>query len=170
MNLKINFSKKNICTSQGGYNKLPSISWSIVPDAQSYAIIIEDLDVVKDTFIHLYIPYISKDINNINNIDTSELNKINYPKFINLKNINILFGKNSLGVFGYYGLCAPEKSGIHRYITKIYALDNIIKMNDSNLTLKIKKSDNFEDILKKQNIRIIKKDKIIFEYSYKMEL
>jgi hypothetical protein len=43
-------------------------------------------------------------------------------------------------------------------------------MNDSNLTLKIKKSDNFEDILKKQNIRIIKKDKIIFEYSYKMEL
>lgn len=168
MNLKINFSEKNICTNQNGDNLLPEISWIPIFNAESYAIIIEDFDAVAiSPFIHLYIPYISKDINHINSIDTSAINKINYTKNVSLNNINILFGKNSLNELGYHGLCAPEKSGTHKYITKIYALDNIIKINSSNL--KIENSNNFENILNEQNIHIIKKDEICFNYFYMMK-
>ena len=179
MNLIINDfnnSLKYVCKNQGGIGYSPNIKWSSVNNAKSYALIMEDPDAISGNFIHWYIPFISHDINEIheitnnntiyNNINNSINNNDNNLKNINLKNIKIFFGKNSADNIGYYGPCAPEGTGIHRYIFTIYALDSIIRINNS--TIKISSSDQFLDILKAQNINILSQDTKTYKYQYKM--
>jgi Raf kinase inhibitor-like YbhB/YbcL family protein len=164
MNLKvIDFpNKKYICKKYDGDNVSPVISWNIIPKAKSYAIIMEDPDAVVGNFIHWYIPYISNNINKIDSlcfIDNYGIN--NYLK-INLNKLSIFFGKNSLDKYGYTGPCPPIGTGLHRYIFNIYALDNILQINENNI--KIKDSKNFKNILKEQSIKCIDKSSIMYKY------
>lgn len=167
MNLKvIDFpNKKYICKKYDGDSISPVISWNINPKAKSYAIIMEDPDAVGGTFIHWYIPYISNKINKIDSlcfIDNYEIN--NYFE-IDLNKLSIFFGKNNLDKYGYTGPCPPIGTGLHRYIFNIYALDNILEINENNI--KIKDSKNFENILKEQRIKCIDKSSIMYKYKYK---
>ena len=91
MNLKIiNFTdnkgiinKKYLCKKNGGSNIMPSIRWDVVNSAESYVIIMEDLDANngKCNFMHLYIKSCYKDINKID-----ELNFGNIELFTNKMN------------------------------------------------------------------------------------
>ena len=171
--------KKYICKEQDGSNLTPEISWSKIKDAASYALIIEDpdarpsLNVVPSTFIHWYIPYISKDIQKISSLLLSGIHNLNsFIKNNSIKNnsiqynsIQLLNGKNTLGELGYHGPCAPNGTGIHRYIFTIYALDSLLEINQNNI--KIVDSKDFCNILKKANITILNKESTIFYYSYK---
>jgi phosphatidylethanolamine-binding protein (PEBP) family uncharacterized protein len=160
--------KDYVCKKQEGLNKSPSIKWSCIENVESYAFILED--IISHSFVHWFIPYISKDICQIDILDISKIGnnvKIN-NKIINIQNknkekIKIIQGLNSLGEFGYYGMCAPEYSGIHHYHFRIYGLDKVMKEN----IIQVSGSEEFERKLEDQNIKIISFDEKIFQYSYK---
>jgi Raf kinase inhibitor-like YbhB/YbcL family protein len=151
-------NKKYLCKSHDGGNIMPSIKWSSVNDAESYVIIMEDLDANngKCNFVHLYIKLCNKTINKID-----ELNFGNIELFkdkINEKiNSRLIFGKNNSGTYGYYGPCNPHNYK-HKYLFTIYALNNNYK---SDLSDTICGSKEFEN---KYNKFIIKKDAKEFNY------
>jgi Raf kinase inhibitor-like YbhB/YbcL family protein len=149
--------KKYICKNHDGQNISPYIEWTSIKDVKSYALILEDPDAVSGNFVHWYIPYISPDINGIDN-----LIMINSIKNISNK-AHLKQGKNSLNEFGYHGPCAPKGSGVHRYIFRIYSLDNILNFDKYK---SISGSTEFEEILKKESITILDTDSSIFNYSY----
>lgn len=163
-------NKKYICESHGGNNISPHLKWNKINNSLCYALILEDPDSINGNFIHWYIPFISKNINQIHNLDMNVLNKFNIH---NIKNnldkskINIIQGFNSLGKIGYHGPCAPKNSGIHRYIFTLFSLNNIIP-NISN-HLNIKNSLEFIDILNSNNIEILDVDKKILYYKFGSE-
>lgn len=162
-NNKIN--KKYICKNHNGKNIMPKILWNNISQAKSYAIIFEDPDTPVDNFVHMYIPFINKNINSLDEINTNMVSHLNINHFNNINNnMNIIFGKNSLNQLGYFGPCAPPNTGTHRYIFTIYALDNILKINKDNIY--VQSSIEFEKILKENNIKIIDRDHKEFKYSY----
>jgi len=173
-NNKIN--KKYICKEQCGNNLTPEISWTKIKDTVSYALIIEDpdarpsLNFSPSTFIHWYIPYISKDIQRIDSLLLSGIHNLNINNFIknnsiNYNSIKLFNGKNTLGEFGYHGPCAPNGTGIHKYIFTIFALNGLLKITKNNI--QIKDSNDFHHILKEEGITILNQDSITFNYSYK---
>jgi len=157
--------KKYICSNQGGGDHSPKISWKSIGNAKSYALILEDPDAVIGNFVHWYIPFIQKDINQINSLDYHIMQNINPENLkIDPKTINIIHGKNTLNKIGYHGPCAPEGSGTHRYIFNLYALDGIlIKLH----SLQISGTHEFENILRKNKITIISKEKKEFLYGFR---
>lgn len=174
--LKNKINKKYICEKQGGSNITPEISWTKVENTVSYALIIEDpdarpsLNVPPKTFIHWYIPYISKTIQKIDSLLLSGINNLNINSFIknnsiHYNSIKLFNAKNSLGEFGYHGPCAPNGTGIHRYIFTIYALNGLLKINEENI--KITDSNDFCNILERAGITILNQDSVTFNYSYK---
>jgi len=90
----------------------PQLNWEDIPDGtQSIAIIMDDPDAPRGTWVHWVIYNIEPDTNELHeNIDTDEV-----------VNSGALQGKNSWGNIGYGGPCPP--GGVHRYFFKIYALD-----------------------------------------------
>lgn len=157
-------NSKYICKKYGGDNVSPTIKWSKRKGAKSYALIMEDPDAVGGTFIHWYIPYISKKIDKIDSLCFYDYPTINTVEKIDLSKISIFFGKNSLDKFGYTGPCPPKGTGIHKYNFILYTLDNILNITKQNI--KIVDSLEFEQILKENSISVIDKSNIIFEYSF----
>lgn len=165
-NFNKNIDKKYICKNHNGLSIPPHIKWNSINNALSYILILEDPDAPRGNFIHWFIPFISPKINEINiktNIYTytNIYNKLNN---INLDKINILQGYNSHNKIGYFGTCAPNNTGIHRYIFKLYAIDNILP--NINKHLFINSSSSLEDLLKKYDIRILAKDSQTYLYKY----
>jgi Raf kinase inhibitor-like YbhB/YbcL family protein len=132
-----NFSKpiQSLCSTYGGIDLSPSLFWSTVPNAQSYALICFDPDVPGGgTFIHWVISYIPSTITtlpNFSNVDT---------KFILLPDNQCLVqGLNSFGQYGYCGPC-PSQNGPklpHHYHFVIYALNTIISNDHSDDLMQI---------------------------------
>jgi len=164
--------RKYICLEHKGFGYNPHIKWSFPSinknSIKSYALILEDPDAVIGNFIHWYIPYISKSINEIRsfkNIGKSfiiDYSKNNYN--IDYSKIKLVFGKNSINNNNYHGPCAPKDSGTHRYILTIYVLDNIFEI--SNKSESITGSDQFEQFIKKSGIKILDKSQVISKYFY----
>jgi len=158
MSVKIeNFSdKKYLCKlHSGSINEYsPKVKWSPIKDVQSYALILEDPDSVKIVpFIHWYIPYISPNIVQINELDIT--NNI-FKNEKNKKNeIKIIMGLNSLGKIGYHGPCAPQGTGTHHYTIKLYGLNKKLLNIDKHLS--IKNSTDFEKKFKDNIIKIYSK-------------
>ena len=136
------FNTKNLCYKNGGENKLPELTWNLSNiNLQSYALIMEDPDAPIN-FIHWFIPYISSN---------------------NTKSYNIhdaIVGYNSLDEIGYHGPCNPEHNRPHRYIFTLYALDGKI----TNI-LKISSTKMYEDLLRQNDIKILAKKNIIYNYN-----
>ena len=161
-------NKKYLCKSHSHNDNeySPKVSWTPIEGAQSYALILEDPDALPrpSNFIHWYIPYISSNITQIDEINISRNQQVinNISKLIlsnnqltNNKKLKIIMGKNSLGSLGYHGPCAPEKSGKHRYILKLYGLNKKIPFNKDNLS--IQSSEEFETKFKKCIIKFYEK-------------
>jgi Raf kinase inhibitor-like YbhB/YbcL family protein len=91
----------------------PRLNWENIPDGtQSIAIIMDDPDAPRGTWVHWVIYNIKPDTDELHeNIDTDEV-----------VNGGALQGTNSWGSIGYGGPCPP--GGVHRYFFKIYALDS----------------------------------------------
>ena len=151
-NNKIN--KEYLCLRNGGNNICPKMSWSCVNNAKSYIIIMEDPDATTDTsvFVHLTLYIIPDETCSINIYENKN---------------TFYFCKNYLNENSYFGPCAPENTGSHRYIFTIYALDNVINFTNNND--KINGSKDFINKIKKRifNVKILDKKRIIYKYSYK---
>ncbi len=162
----INFGKDNLCISHNGLNKSPFLRWNKIKDAISYALILEDPDAPNNTFIHWYIPYISPNLNVINSLNniiiTENINLNNINNKIKTNKIKLLQGYNSLDNIGYHGPCNPQTNKYHRYIFTLYALDKIIP--NINKNLKIGSSNDFDNIIFENNINVLSKEKITYEY------
>ena len=94
----------------------PSLSWDGIPDnTKSFALIVDDPDAPHGTWDHWILFNIPSNVRTL------------------LENISLLpegtqQGKNSWDKTGYGGPCPP--SGVHRYFFKLYALDNVLTLND----------------------------------------
>ncbi len=104
-------SKKYVCKKQGGRNMSPELRFVGVPKkAKSLVLFMHDPDAPHlKGFVHwvMYIHH-AKDLA--------------IPVGAHA-NSNIIFAKNGLGKEGYFGPCPPKKTGIHRYVFSLYALD-----------------------------------------------
>ncbi|HSG32422.1 MAG TPA: YbhB/YbcL family Raf kinase inhibitor-like protein [Thermodesulfobacteriota bacterium] len=91
----------------------PRLNWENIPDGtESIAIIMDDPDAPRGTWVHWVIYNLSPDADELpENIATEETVQD-----------GAIQGKNSWGTIGYGGPCPP--GGVHRYFFKIYALDS----------------------------------------------
>jgi Raf kinase inhibitor-like YbhB/YbcL family protein len=105
---------KYTCDSK---NISPALSWDKPSDEiKRYAIIVEDPDSPGGTFVHWVIYNIPSHVKSL-------------PEDVTpIKNIpdEVLLGTNNFGHIGYGGPCPP--SGVHRYIFKIYGLNNAVHL------------------------------------------
>ena len=149
-----------------GQNKSPSLSWTFTSNQynkiKSYALILQDISA--HNYIHWYIPFIDKNIRNIEeNIYHYEKNKKNIKhfhlqQFYNKnKNIKVKQGLNTHGTYGYFGPCPPIGSGKHEYIFYLFALDGDITktMNHQNDIYKPKTKDEFISLCENNGIHIV---------------
>ncbi|MEM0362592.1 MAG: YbhB/YbcL family Raf kinase inhibitor-like protein [Sulfolobaceae archaeon] len=93
----------------------PALEWDLVPNAKSYAIIVEDPDAPAGTFIHWV----------IYNITTNKLPE-GLPKVFKGSE-SWIQGINDFGRIGYNGPCPPRTHPPHRYYFYVYALDSLLK-------------------------------------------
>ncbi|MFM6036605.1 MAG: YbhB/YbcL family Raf kinase inhibitor-like protein [Sphaerospermopsis kisseleviana] len=95
----------------------PPLNWEeIPPNTQSLALIVDDPDAPKMTFVHWVIYDIPSSVNQLPE-------KIVGGKTIPMGGIQ---GKNDFGKLGYGGPCPP--SGTHRYFFHLYALDKKLNL------------------------------------------
>ena len=95
-----------------GLDISPPLSWSTVPNAtQSLALIAEDPDAPRGSFVHWVIYTLPPDTRRL---PEDIPNERTLPS-------GALQGMNGAGSIGYTGPCPP--SGTHRYFFKVYALD-----------------------------------------------
>jgi len=134
-NKKTQITKKFFCKKNGGQNISPQVTWNQNPKAKSYSLIMEDPLSIRGNTVHWFIPTIYDD------------------KIIN--------GLNTYKKYGWYGPCPPINTGKHKYIFTLYALDNIF---DFHIQKQIRSSEHYEEMLKSKHIKIIDKEKKIFNY------
>lgn len=96
-----------------GANTSPALTWEGVPDkTKSLALIVEDPDAPKGTWVHWVVYNIPADANSL----VAPL-----PE-------GIREGKTSFGKPGYGGPCPPKGKGPHRYFFRLYALDSMLTL------------------------------------------
>lgn len=95
----------------------PPLKFKDIPDsAASLALIIADPDAInKKPFYHWILFNIDPETNHVDE-DSVPATAIE--------------GKNDSGKLEYAGPCPPEGTGIHHYIFKLYALDNILGLEE----------------------------------------
>ena len=95
-----------------GLDVSPPLSWGSVPDGtQSLALIADDPDAPRETFVHWMIYDLPPDTRGL---PEDVPNQRTLPS-------GAAQGVNGAGSIGYMGPCPP--SGSHRYFFKVYALD-----------------------------------------------
>ena len=96
-----------------GANTSPALSWQGAPEGtKSFALIVDDPDAPKGTWVHWVVYNISADAQSL----VAPL-----PE-------NIRQGKTSFGKSGYGGPCPPKGNTPHRYFFRLYALDNMLNL------------------------------------------
>ncbi len=102
-----------------GANKIPKLVWENPPaGVKSYALICDDPDAPKGTWVHWVIYNIP-----------AEKRSLDYVKDRADKLADgTLQGKNSWPKIGYDGPCPPKGHGVHHYHFKLYALDNMLNL------------------------------------------
>ncbi|MBI4782422.1 MAG: YbhB/YbcL family Raf kinase inhibitor-like protein [Oscillatoriophycideae cyanobacterium NC_groundwater_1537_Pr4_S-0.65um_50_18] len=100
-----------------GENISPMLQWDQPPtQTKSLALIVEDPDAPGQTFTHWVLYDLPP--------DTRQLpEKVSPQPFLQAGGLQ---GKSSFGKYGYGGPCPP--SGTHRYLFKLYALDQILDL------------------------------------------
>ena len=140
-----NIPKKYTCE---GEDISPKLSWSDVPgNTVSFAITCEDPDAPGKTFVHWV-------IYNIPATRTSLDESIPFNREI-LLDAGIKQGVNDFNQIGYKGPCPPAGKS-HRYIFTIYALDNVIELDQG---------DRIAALFRAMTNHIIAQGQLVGEYS-----
>lgn len=94
----------------------PDLSWSGAPaNTQSFVMIFDDPDAPKGTWDHWILFNIPGDVTSL-------------PENLQSLPDGTREGVNSWGKTGYGGPCPPDKE--HRYYFKLYALDNMLELQN----------------------------------------
>ena len=102
-------------------NRSPPLRWSPVPDAVSYALVVEDPDAPREQpFVHWLIWNIPGDV--------TELEAGIPARPAVASPVGALQGRNDTGGYGWYGPRPPAGHGVHRYFFQIFALSQHLDM------------------------------------------
>lgn len=103
----------------GGENVSPHLEWGDAPaGTKSFALIVDDPDAPAGIWVHWLLYNIPGERRGLpENIET-------IPKLDD----GILQGRNDFGKTGYGGPCPPHGHGPHRYVFKLYALDDDLEL------------------------------------------
>jgi Raf kinase inhibitor-like YbhB/YbcL family protein len=106
-----------------GYGKSTSfpITWSPVPDAKAYAVVVEELDPVQRRVITYWVAY------NIPG-ETTALGHAIRTKAEILGAKGMAQGLNSMGGVGYIGPHPPEGDPEHHYHVEVFALSRMLPL------------------------------------------
>lgn len=135
-NKSTQITKKYFCKKNGGENKSPQVIWKKIPQAKCYSLIMEDPKSINGNTVHWFIPTFCRD--------------------------KVIYGLNTYNKIGWYGPCPPSNTGIHKYIFTLYALDKIFEYD---ISKQIESSQHYEQLLKHNNIQILDKQKVSFDYN-----
>jgi Raf kinase inhibitor-like YbhB/YbcL family protein len=112
-------------TCDGNGISPPMTITNVPANAQSLALIVDDIDAPRGIFTHWIVWNISP--------DTSQLSvgqNIDFPQ-----------GITSAGKSGYHGPCPPP-GPIHRYYFKLYALDSLLNLDENSTKIDLEQSMN----------------------------
>jgi Raf kinase inhibitor-like YbhB/YbcL family protein len=102
--------------SGSGANTSPPLAWTAVPDAGSYAIIVEDPDAPREhPFVHWLIWNLPGNMTAL----PAGIEAAIRPSGAD----GPIQGRNDMGQIGYFGPQPPAGHGVHRYHFQIFALD-----------------------------------------------
>lgn len=108
-------------------NLSPPLSWTAVPGARAYALIVEDPDAPRETpFLH----WIAWDIPG----EATALPEAVANAADPISPQGMVQGKNDNGSYGWFGPRPPRGHGLHHYHFQLFALDGPLKM-DANASL-----------------------------------
>ena len=108
------------CTCDGE-DRSPALAWSEIPvDTRSFALICDDPDAPRGTWVHWVIFNLPADA-----VELSE----GVPRAPELPS-RARQGVNDSGDIGYGGPC-PPRGGPHRYFFRLYALDTLLNLSPS---------------------------------------
>ena len=104
-----------------GDNWSPPLSWTAVPGAKSYALIVEDPDAPRaQPFVHWIAWNIPGDVTSLpEHVPTTE--RPTQPQ-------GMLQGTNDAGQTGWFGPRPPAGHGVHRYHFQLFALDGPLEL------------------------------------------
>jgi Raf kinase inhibitor-like YbhB/YbcL family protein len=98
---------------QGGQGKTPPLNWSDPDGAAAFAILVDDADAPRGTYVHWVVANIDGHTNGL--VAGARLAKT-------------VEGKNSGGTVGYQPPCPPKGQQAHRYRFTVYALSEPVPM------------------------------------------
>lgn len=108
-------------------NISPPLRWTAVPDAQAYALIVEDPDAPRELpFLHWLAWNIPGDATSLPEGIANNADPVSPQGMVQ--------GKNDMGGYGWFGPRPPSGHGVHRYYFQLFALDAPLEMGpDSTL-------------------------------------
>ena len=102
-------------------NISPPLTWTRVPGAQAYALIVEDPDAPRELpFVHWMAWNIPGEAASL----PEGIGNVAHP----LSPQGMTQGKNDNGSYGWFGPRPPTGHGVHRYYFQIFALDEPLEM------------------------------------------
>jgi Raf kinase inhibitor-like YbhB/YbcL family protein len=102
-------------------NLSPPLSWTNVPDATAWAIIVEDPDAPQDQpFVHWMIWNIEGGVRTLPE-------GLPQSQFLATPQGGIQ-GRNSMGGYGWFGPRPPAGHGLHHYYIQVFALNDQLAM------------------------------------------
>jgi Raf kinase inhibitor-like YbhB/YbcL family protein len=131
----------------------PALSWKAVPNAKSYAIVMEDPDAKPVTpFVHWLAWNIPATVTSLPE-GVQEQPRLTDPD-------GVLQGRNTRGSLGYYGPKPPVGEAAHHYHFQVYALD---------ATLDVPFGSDRDTLLKAMQGHVIGKGEIVGRYAQKQK-
>ena len=142
-----------------GADRSPPLEWSGVPHStRSLALICDDPDAPMGTWSHWVLVHLPPGVKALKEgippekelpVSAMEMTENSQPKAPALQ------GKNDFGKFGYGGPCPP--GGTHRYVFRLYALDQQIELASSPPTR--------SDVLKAIQGHILAEGRLVGKYA-----
>ena len=131
----------------------PALSWKAVPNAKSYAIVMEDPDAKPVTpFVHWLAWNIPGNITSVPE-GVQEQPRLSDPD-------GVLQGRNTHGSMGYYGPKPPVGEPAHHYHFQVYALDTM---------LDVPFGSDRDTLLKAMQGHVIGKGEVVGKYGQKQK-
>jgi Raf kinase inhibitor-like YbhB/YbcL family protein len=106
-------------------NLSPPLEWTVMPDAESFALIVEDPDAPQDKpFVHWMIWNLSGKLEALpRGVPTDR--RLGGPGLLE----GAVQGRNGAGEYGYFGPRPPAGHGPHRYHFQLFALDTVLRLD-----------------------------------------